>query len=49
MGSDTPLWKAHDVSQALQDKLEELPSVERVYVHVDHEITHKREHRGKTS
>ena len=29
MASDTPLWKAHDISQALQDKLEEMAQVER--------------------
>ena len=29
MASETPLWKAHDISQALQDKLEELPRVDR--------------------
>lgn len=29
MSGDTPLWKAHDLSQALQDKLEELPDVDR--------------------
>ena len=40
MNALTPLWKAHDVSQQLQDKLEELPNVERAFVHVDHETTH---------
>ncbi|KAG9313935.1 hypothetical protein JVU11DRAFT_4709 [Chiua virens] len=40
MDASTPLWKAHDVSQQLQDKLEELPNVERAFVHVDHETTH---------
>ncbi|KIY72436.1 CDF-like metal transporter [Cylindrobasidium torrendii FP15055 ss-10] len=45
MSGDTPLWKAHDISQALQDKLELLPNVERVFVHVDHETTHAPEHR----
>ncbi|SGY83497.1 BQ5605_C009g05640 [Microbotryum silenes-dioicae] len=41
MSSETPLWKAHDISQALQDKLEELPKVDRAFVHVDHETSHK--------
>ncbi|KAJ7202780.1 hypothetical protein GGX14DRAFT_152393 [Mycena pura] len=41
MDADTPLWKAHDLSQALQDKIEQLPNVGRAYVHVDHEISHK--------
>ncbi|CAE6446464.1 unnamed protein product [Rhizoctonia solani] len=45
MHADTPLWKAHDVSQQLQDKLETLPGVERAFVHVDHETTHRPEHR----
>lgn len=40
MDASTPLWKAHDISQQLQDKLEELPHVERAFVHVDHETTH---------
>jgi hypothetical protein len=40
MHADTPLWKAHDLSQHLQDKLETLPGVERAFVHVDHETTH---------
>jgi divalent metal cation (Fe/Co/Zn/Cd) transporter len=40
MDKDTPLWKAHDISQQLQDKIEVLPNVERAFVHVDHETTH---------
>ena len=40
MPADTPLWKAHDISQQLQDKIESLPHVERAFVHVDHETTH---------
>jgi hypothetical protein len=40
MPGDTLLWKAHDIAQLLQDKLETLPRVERAYVHVDHETTH---------
>ncbi|KJA28569.1 hypothetical protein HYPSUDRAFT_34003 [Hypholoma sublateritium FD-334 SS-4] len=45
MDANTPLYKAHDVSQRLQDKLEVLPNVERAFVHVDHEWTHTPEHR----
>ncbi|GAA5974598.1 hypothetical protein JCM11641_007018 [Rhodosporidiobolus odoratus] len=45
MDSETTLRVAHDVSQALQDKLEELPQVDRAFVHVDHETSHKPEHR----
>jgi hypothetical protein len=40
MDANTPLWKAHDLSQQLQDKIEGLPNVERAFVHVDHETTH---------
>ena len=40
MDANTPLWKAHDLSQQLQDKIEVLPNVERAFVHVDHETTH---------
>lgn len=40
MDANTPLWKAHDISQQLQDKIELLPNVERAFVHVDHESTH---------
>ncbi|TFK68256.1 CDF manganese transporter [Pluteus cervinus] len=45
MNATTPLWKAHDISQQLQDKIESLPNVERAFVHVDHETTHQPEHR----
>ncbi|KDR85549.1 hypothetical protein GALMADRAFT_234481 [Galerina marginata CBS 339.88] len=45
MDGNTPLWKAHDISQKLQDKIEVLPNVERAFVHVDHEYTHVPEHR----
>lgn len=40
MDAGTPLWKAHDISQQLQDKIEVLPNVERAFVHVDHETSH---------
>src|SRR5438477_2711674 len=40
MGANTPLWKAHDISEQLQDRIEVLPNVERAFVHVDHETTH---------
>ena len=41
MDAETPLWKAHDLSQQLQDKIESLPDVERAFVHVDHETSHR--------
>ena len=40
MDANTPLWKAHDLAQSLQDKIEVLPNVGRAFVHVDHETTH---------
>ncbi|KAI0005537.1 CDF-like metal transporter, partial [Russula compacta] len=40
MDANTPLWKAHDISQQLQDRIEVLPNVGRAFVHVDHETTH---------
>ncbi|KAG7099965.1 hypothetical protein E1B28_001758 [Marasmius oreades] len=45
MNANTPLWKAHDLSEKLQDKIEGLPNVERAFVHVDYETTHSPEHR----
>ncbi|EIW72087.1 hypothetical protein TREMEDRAFT_66707 [Tremella mesenterica DSM 1558] len=42
-----PLWRAHDISQELQDKIEALPDVDRCFVHVDHEVEHKPEHRKR--
>ena len=41
MDAETPLWKSHDISQALQDKLETLPGVARAFVHVDYETEHR--------
>lgn len=38
---DMPLWRAHDISQDLQDQIEALPDVDRCFVHVDHEVDHK--------
>ena len=38
------LRATHDVAEELQMKLESLPDVERAYVHVDYETTHKPEH-----
>lgn len=32
---------AHDVAEDLQVKLEKLPSIERAYVHIDYETSHK--------
>ncbi|KAK4082160.1 uncharacterized protein Triagg1_1972 [Trichoderma aggressivum f. europaeum] len=41
------LQDTHDVAEELQFKLESLPDVERAYVHIDYETTHKPEHAYK--
>ncbi len=38
------LRATHDVAEELQTKLESLPNVERAYVHIDYETSHKPEH-----
>ncbi|KAH8646273.1 hypothetical protein BX600DRAFT_405992 [Xylariales sp. PMI_506] len=47
MGRNESLITVHDISEALQVKLESLPNIERSYVHVDYETTHKPEHRNQ--
>ncbi|KAK4866454.1 hypothetical protein LT330_008386 [Penicillium expansum] len=44
MDPEESLRATHDVAEELQIKLESLPDVERAYVHVDYETTHKPEH-----
>jgi cation diffusion facilitator family transporter len=44
MAPEASLRETHDIAEALQCKLESLPGVERAYVHVDYETTHKPEH-----
>ncbi|KAL1876704.1 hypothetical protein Plec18167_005112 [Paecilomyces lecythidis] len=44
MDPNETLQATHDVAEELQMKLESLPDVERAYVHVDYETTHKPEH-----
>lgn len=44
MDPEGSLMEAHDVAEALQTKLESLPDIERAYVHIDYETTHKPEH-----
>jgi divalent metal cation (Fe/Co/Zn/Cd) transporter len=44
MDPEATLQATHDVAEELQIKLESLPDVERAYVHVDYETTHKPEH-----
>ncbi len=47
MNPSASLRETHDIAEALQFKLESLPDVERAYVHVDYETTHKPEHAYK--
>ncbi|KAK3358265.1 hypothetical protein B0T24DRAFT_625369 [Lasiosphaeria ovina] len=47
MDPDASLLETHDIAEELQFKLESLPDVERAYVHVDYETTHKPEHAYK--
>lgn len=44
MNPEDSLRDTHDVAEELQIKLESLPHVERAYVHVDYETSHKPEH-----
>ncbi|KAH7537293.1 metal tolerance protein 11 [Ziziphus jujuba] len=39
-----PLQEAHDIGESLQEKLERLPEIERAFVHLDYEFSHKPEH-----
>ncbi|VFQ62901.1 unnamed protein product [Cuscuta campestris] len=38
------LEEAHDIGESLQEKLEQLPDIERAFVHLDYEFSHKPEH-----
>jgi hypothetical protein len=40
-----PLRQAHDIGETLQIRLEKLDHVERAFVHLDYESTHKPEHK----
>lgn len=44
---DMSLTQAHNIGETLQEKLEQLPEVERAFVHIDFEYTHKPEHMPK--
>lgn len=44
MDAHATLRTTHDVAEELQMKLESLPDVERAYVHIDFETSHKPEH-----
>lgn len=47
MAPEATLRHTHDVAEELQIKIESLPDIERAYVHVDYETTHKPEHAFK--
>ncbi|KAG9289942.1 hypothetical protein G9A89_010248 [Geosiphon pyriformis] len=47
MDRNTPLWECHDISEGLQIKLESLSNVDRAFVHVDYETSHKPEHQKR--
>lgn len=47
LAADMPLRQAHDIGESLQDKLESLPEIERAFVHLDYEVTHRPEHAYK--
>ncbi|XP_059441617.1 metal tolerance protein 10-like [Corylus avellana] len=42
---DMLLNKAHNIGETLQEKLEQLPEVERAFVHIDFEYSHRPEHK----
>ncbi|XP_068656607.1 metal tolerance protein 10-like [Aristolochia californica] len=42
-----PLSNAHNIGETLQEKVEHLPEVERAFVHVDFEYTHRPEHKSR--
>ncbi|XP_015060786.1 metal tolerance protein 9-like [Solanum pennellii] len=45
---DMFLNQAHNIGETLQEKLEKLVQVERAFVHIDFDITHKLEHNTRT-
>ena len=47
MSPEMSLRETHDIAEELQIKIESLPDIERAYVHVDYETTHKPEHAFK--
>ena len=44
---DMRLHEAHNIGETLQEKLEQLSEVERAFVHIDFEFTHRPEHKCK--
>jgi divalent metal cation (Fe/Co/Zn/Cd) transporter len=48
MDQNETLRTCHDIAEDLQMKLESLPDVERAFVHIDYETTHRPEHSKKS-
>ncbi|CAL5341444.1 unnamed protein product [Camellia sinensis] len=44
---DMVVSEAHNIGETLQEKLEQVPEVERAFVHIDFEFTHRPEHKSK--
>lgn len=42
---DMPLKETHDIGESLEKRIEQLDNVERAFVHLDYEWTHKAEHK----
>ncbi|KAL2347735.1 hypothetical protein Fmac_001735 [Flemingia macrophylla] len=47
VSAEMSLSEAHDIGETLQDKLEKLPEIERAFVHIDLNTTHKLEHKSR--
>jgi len=48
LSEDMRLREAHTIGETLQEKIEKLPEVERAFVHIDFESTHKPEHKVRS-
>ncbi|CAN6279835.1 unnamed protein product [Urochloa humidicola] len=48
LSEDMRLREAHTIGESLQEKIEKLPEVERAFVHIDFESTHKPEHKVRS-
>nr|GME16766.1 metal tolerance protein 9-like isoform X2 [Ipomoea batatas] len=44
---ETTLSRAHNIGESLEEKIEQLPEVERAFVHADFEAVHQPEHSQK--
>ncbi|CAN6233249.1 unnamed protein product [Urochloa humidicola] len=48
LSEDMRLREAHTIGESLQERIEKLPEVERAFVHIDFESTHKPEHKVRS-